>query len=99
MAILEELSRSVVYCWGDYARAFGFKEGRFRFASGIIVTRKSSTCLITTYPGGGQHINYCDQWRNGDLEYRGEGLMGDQKLSRNNKAIAENQYELHVAEH
>lgn len=98
MPLLEKLEKSSIYFWTDYARAFGFREGRFRFAQGILITKKTGTCLLTTYPDGGQHIDYGDQWKDGCLEYRGEGLVGDQKMTGNNRAIAENRYELHVAE-
>jgi hypothetical protein len=36
-----------------------------------LVSRKTNSCLVTTYPQGGQHIDYRDEWREGVLHYRG----------------------------
>ncbi len=55
--------------------------------SGIAPSNRSRNILIFTDRAAGEQHGYLDRWDQGILHYSGEGQIGNQQLSRGNRAI------------
>lgn len=88
---VEFLKRNPIFTYGDVEKQFHIKIRGF--GRGINVT-DDSIVLISNMVQGNQMFVYHDHWeKNGDFIFSGEGLYGDQKMTKGNLAIANSAYE------
>lgn len=88
---VEFLRRNPILTYEDVERQFKIKIRGF--GRGINVT-DSSIVLISNMVQNNQMFVYHDHWEeNGDFIFSGEGLNGDQKMTKGNFAIANASYE------
>ena len=86
------------YTWDQLGHEFFFKPDYFKIGGGMLSSTARDAVLLITHPNGGQSFDYQDQWDGRDLLYTGKGQVGDQKVERENRKVADNSADLFLFE-
>jgi hypothetical protein len=97
--LLPSLEQGLVYTWEQLGSFYGFPPDYLGRAGGMVSRPALRALLLITHSQAGRSFSYGDEWRGNELIYAGRGLKGDQKLTGQNRQVAENSRALFLFEH
>lgn len=79
-----------VYDWDELGALFEFEPSYLQSAGGMISRPAQNALLLITNQEEAGSFSYGDEWDGDELIYTGRGLSGHQRLSGQNKQLADN---------